>query len=88
MNYGWLAAVLSVCFGAMLIWMFRRHREWIVNFVLRVCMGVTLMYGVKMLPCCSRLGIEVGINPVTAGIAGVLGVPGILVMYGIAVCFS
>ncbi len=88
MNYDWIAAVLSICLAAALLWMFCRRREWLVNFLLRACVGITLIYGVNMLPVWRTLGLTVGINPVTAGVAGVLGIPGIIVMYGMVLCFA
>ena len=56
-----------------------KKAEWFLNLVLRSVFGVIFMYFLNW-------GIEIlGINAATALTVGILGFPGILVLYGLAV---
>lgn len=61
-----------------------RFYEGIKNFVLRMAAGLLLISILN--PSFERVGIQarVGMNPVSAITAGVLGVPGVAMLYGIA----
>ena len=83
----WLGAFLVITCFLLLAWMYRRHRSWIANFILRACAGLLLIHIVNWLLEWRGIGLEIGLNPVTAGVAGLLGVPGIAVMYGIVLYF-
>lgn len=62
-----------------------KKAEWFLNLVLRSVFGVIFMYflnwGIEIL----GFTVAVGINAATALIVGILGFPGILVLYGLAV---
>ena len=62
-----------------------KKAEWFLNLVLRSVFGVIFMYflnwGIEIL----GFTVAVGINAATALTVGILGVPGILVLYGLAV---
>lgn len=80
--------ILAVCLLVLLGWMFQRHKKWIVNFLLRACSGILAVYVINLFLAWRGIPLGVGINPVTAGVAGVLGVPGIAVLYGIVLYFN
>ena len=62
-----------------------KKAEWFLNLVLRSVFGVIFMYflnwGIEIL----GFTVAVGINAATALPVGILGFPGILVLYGLAV---
>ena len=62
-----------------------KKAEWFLNLVLRSVFGVIFMYflnwGIEIL----GFTVAVGINAATALTVGILGFPGILVLYGLAV---
>lgn len=62
-----------------------KKAEWFLNLVLRSVFGVIFMYflnwGIETL----GFTVAVGINAATALTVGILGFPGILVLYGLAV---
>lgn len=64
---------------------FGKKAEWFLNLVLRSVFGVIFMYflnwGIEIL----GFTVAVGINAATALTVGILGFPGILVLYGLAV---
>ena len=56
------------------------------HFFLRMIAGVLLILALNM--GFEKIGfpLNVGINPVTAAAAGVFGVPGVIMLYGIVGC--
>lgn len=62
-----------------------KKAEWFLNLVLRSVFGVIFMYflnwGIEIL----GFTVAVGINAATALTVSILGFPGILVLYGLAV---
>lgn len=62
-----------------------KKAEWLLNLVLRSVFGVIFMYfinwGIEIL----GFTVAVGINAATVLTVGILGFPGILVLYGLAV---
>lgn len=73
---GILAAVLLI--GAL-----RNRGEWIINFVLRGVMGMMSIYFVNLLFANSMPGMKLGYNPITFLTSGILGFPGVAMLYGI-----
>ena len=59
--------------------------EFLLNFILRCIFGTILIYFVNI--GIGRLGfpVTVGINAATVLTTGILGMPGILALYGLAV---
>ena len=58
-------------------------REVFVNFMIRMFIGVLLIFLVNQFLVTYEVEEQVGINPVTAVTAGALGVPGVCLLYGI-----
>ena len=57
--------------------------DMIVNFFVRMVIGLTLIFLVNQLFVSKDISMSVGINPVTAVTSGVLGVPGVCLLYGV-----
>lgn len=55
----------------------------LVNFFVRMFIGVLLIFLVNQFLVMYEVEEQVGINPVTAVTAGTLGVPGVCLLYGI-----
>ena len=58
-------------------------REVFMNFIIRMFIGVMLIFLVNQFLVTYEIKEQVGINPVTAVTAGALGVPGVCLLYGI-----
>ena len=58
-------------------------QEVFVNFIIRMFIGVLLIFLVNQFLMTYGVEEQVGINPVTAVTAGTLGVPGVCLLYGI-----
>lgn len=82
-NAGGALAILGVCLIVLIIGALGRKVEWLVNFILRAVMGTIGIYCVNYLLASRQIGVAVGINPLTILTSGILGFPGIAVLYGI-----
>ena len=82
-NIGGVLAILGVCLIVLLIGAMGRKVEWLVNFSLRAVMGTIGIYFINYLLAARQISVAVGINPLTILTSGILGFPGIAVLYGI-----
>ena len=82
-RFGGMAAILFVCIFVLVVGAFGRKIEWLVNFVLRAVMGTIGIYFVNYFLLARNIGVSVGINPMTVLTSGILGFPGLIVLYGI-----
>ncbi|MCI8615144.1 Pro-sigmaK processing inhibitor BofA [Parablautia intestinalis] len=73
---GILAVVLII--GAM-----KSRAEWIINFMLRGVLGMMSIYFLNIFLGDVVPGMGIGYNPITFLTTGILGFPGLVVLYGI-----
>lgn len=71
-----LAAVLLI--GAL-----KKRAEWLLTFLFRGVTGTVMIYFINLLITSNNMGFEIGINPVTVLTTGILGFPGVILLYGI-----
>ena len=71
-----LAAILLI--GAL-----KKRAEWLLTFLFRGIIGTVMIYFINLLIVSNNMGFEIGINPVTVLTSGILGFPGVLLLYGI-----
>ncbi|MBD5547670.1 MAG: Pro-sigmaK processing inhibitor BofA [Lachnospiraceae bacterium] len=76
-----LIAVILVV--VLLIGIMKSRAEWMINFILRGVLGMMSIYFVNFLLADVLPGVQIGYNPITFLTTGVLGVPGIAMLYGI-----
>ena len=57
--------------------------EWVINFLFRGVAGMLGIYFINMLLAGSVGGVSIGYNMISFLLSGVLGLPGIVLMYGI-----
>ena len=55
----------------------------IVNFLVRLVIGVALIFLINQFLMTKDIDVSVGINPATMATAGTMGVPGVCLLYGI-----
>ena len=82
-NAGGVLAILGVCLIVLMIGAMGRKVEWLVNFILRAVMGTVGIYCINYVLAMKQISVAVGINPFTIFTSGILGFPGIAVLYGI-----
>lgn len=83
MNIGGASAILGVCLIVLAIGAMGRRVEWLVNFILRAVMGSIGIYCLNYILASRQIAVAVGINPLTVLTSGILGFPGVAVLYGI-----
>ena len=81
-NLLWLigAAVLLL-----LISFFGKKAEWLLNFALRGIMGTIAIYFINMGVTFLGFPVAVGINAASILATGFLGIPGIVMLYGLSI---
>lgn len=77
-----IIAVLAI---VMLIMAVKTNSMFILNFVLRSVAGSLLIFGVNYLLESIGLSISVGLNPVSVLTSGILGFPGVILLFGIKI---
>ena len=82
-RFGGMAAIIFVCVFVLVVGALGRKIEWLVNFVLRAVMGTVGIYFANYFLLAQNIGVSVGINPMTVLTSGILGFPGLVVLYGI-----
>ncbi len=75
--------ILGACGVVLVIVMFRKNTEILVNFLLRMVMGVIGIYFVNQFLAAQNIAIAVGLNPASLLTVGGLGIPGFALLYGI-----
>lgn len=55
-----------------------------VNFFVRIIVGIALVFFVNEFLSSQGISVQVGINPITVLTSGILGVPGVALLYGIS----
>ena len=77
---------LIMLFGGMGFLLFcgaRRKKEWLLNIVMRGILGTVSIYFVNLFFTFIGVPVAVGINPFTVLTCTILGIPGVLGLYGL-----
>ncbi|NLL79751.1 MAG: Pro-sigmaK processing inhibitor BofA [Clostridiales bacterium] len=64
---------------------FRRKMECIINFILRGVTGMIAIYFINAVFMQQNISIGVGINLLSVLTSGVLGFPGVILLYGVQI---
>ena len=81
-NLLWLIAVAALL---LLISFLGKKAEWLLNFALRGIMGTISIYFINMGVTFLGFATVVGINAVSILTTGILGIPGIVMLYGLSI---
>ncbi len=79
--------IIAACVIFIGICILRRRPDMILNFGLRACIGTLGIYLVDLILKSKGYDYSVGINGATILTNGLLGVPGFLMLYGLAVYY-
>ncbi|MGN6711344.1 SigmaK-factor processing regulatory protein BofA [Anaerocolumna jejuensis DSM 15929] len=82
-----LAAILAVCVFLLIIGFLKSRYDLVVNFILRICLGLLGIYLLNTILASSHITLGVGVNSLNALVVGLLGMPGFLLLYGTAAYF-
>lgn len=61
-----------------------RQPHIMINFFVRVILGIAMIFFVNKFLEFENIAVRVGMNPLTLLTSGVLGTPGVALLYGIA----
>lgn len=77
--------IVGACILVLLIGAVRKKVEWLLNLVMRSILGTVAIYFVNGALASAGISLGVGINAATVLTAGILGIPGIVALYGIGI---
>lgn len=77
--------IVIMCLLVLAIVLFRRRLQLLFGVVLRFLCGIVGIYLVNILMERVALDAAIGINPVTALVTTILGIPGVAALYGIKI---
>lgn len=84
MSYYYNAAtIVGVCLLVLTIVLFKKRIEIILNFILRCIFGAIGVYALNTVLAGAGLALQVGINPLSVLTCGILGLPGLGLLYAI-----
>ena len=82
------AGIIIACVVFIIVCIIRKRPDIIINFGLRACLGTAGIYLLDLLLSSRGYSINVGINAVSFAANGLLGLPGFLLLYGLAFYYS
>ena len=80
-NLMWIIAAVGVGFFAYLL--YSRQFTWMFSVLRNMVLGIGGILGINFL--LAGFGIGVGVNAVTAMVVGLLGLPGVVLLYAVGV---
>ena len=81
-KYG-VAAIILVCLVVLLIGILKKRAAIVLNFVVRAVVGMICIYFINQLLAKQGISVEVGMNLLSILTSGVLGISGVIMLYGI-----
>ncbi len=69
----------------LLIGSMRKRLEWLLNLVMRSILGPVAIYFINGALAMQGVSLGIGINAVTVLTSGILGIPGLLALYGLGI---
>lgn len=80
--------IIAACLVFLAICLVRRRPDLIVNFGLRSCIGTAGIYILDFILQSKGYDLGVGINAATILTNGLLGIPGFIMLYGLAAYYT
>ena len=77
--------IMATCMIVLLVGSIRKNIEWLLNIVMRSILGTIAMYFINGFLANMGISLGVGINVITVLTSGILGIPGLLALYGIGI---
>ena len=77
--------ILGACGVVLLVGAVKKKVEWLLNIVMRSILGTIAIYFVNGGLAAMGISLGVGINAVTVLTSGILGIPGLLALYGLGI---
>lgn len=78
--------IIGMCALILLLGGVKKKSECILNFMVRMVVGLVCVYCFNEFLEIQGISVSVGMNPYTAGVLGSLGTGGFFLLYGISFC--
>ena len=80
--------IIGVCLLVIVFAIFFKKIEWLVNFVFRALLGIVLLYCINSVLVNFGVQQVPGINEINVTSIGLLGMPGVLMLYAIMIYYN
>lgn len=80
-----IVLIVAACLVVLLIGAVKSKMEWMLNIVMRSIWGTITIHLVNTMLASVGIFLGVGINAFTILTSGILGIPGLLALYGIGI---
>ena len=84
-NYLGTILIVASCVMVLLMGAVRKKIEWLLNIIMRSILGTIAIYFINGGLASIGISLGVGINPITILTSGILGIPGLLALYGLGI---
>lgn len=78
-----IGVIAGVCLLVLTIVLFKKNAQILFNFFVRIVVGAVTIFFLNDFFESQNVLIILGLNPVTLLTTGILGIPGVLLLYGI-----
>ena len=78
-----VTAIIVICGAVLIMGVMKKKMEWLLNIFMRSILGTIAIYFVNNGLASMGVDVGVGINPVTVLTSGILGLPGLVAVYGL-----
>ena len=78
-----LIFIICVCSLFFIGSLMMSHKRYVLKVAARACLGGVFMYIFNGILTLFGIILPLGINALTVGISGILGVPGLMLLYGV-----
>lgn len=83
-----LIGIIILCIAFIAVCIIKRRPDLLIDFALRACIGTAGIYLLDLIFKSKGYDINVGINGVTVLVNGLLGLPGFILLYGLAIYYT
>ncbi len=73
---------------AMIVYLYKTHKKWVITVCLRAVCSIVLIPILNWVFELLKINCNIAVNVITIGVASLLGVPGMLLMYGCVFFFT
>lgn len=80
-----IVSIVVVCVIVLLVGAMRKRLEWLLNLLMRSILGIVAIYFINNTLAAQGISLGIGINAVTVLTCGILGIPGLMVVYALGI---
>ncbi len=78
--------ILSI--ALLILYICKTHKRWLATVCIRVIIGAIVIFTLNLLLPMMKITCVVGLNPITVTVIGLLGIPGLILLYGSVYFFT